>query len=270
MSARAVIAAGVPFSPREGSFADADVALDEIRSLPPPTEPLILRVTTTGGTFGERAKVEGDWLCERGFLEPARLSNAYWTFDLAAQRWARGRAWVDAWESCTRAEWLMRAADMVIPMATLVRAACACARAVLPYVDPQESRPYVALEAAESWASGALDSETVRRATRRAWEFSESLADVNPPDPPAYAASLAAGFAAVSVYTSASEAYRAAEYAATALKYPGESGRTVSLPDIVRAVIPLLEVLRGYVVPPERPPWAAGRVFGESPRPVRR
>ena len=116
-----------------------------------------------------------------------------------AREWAAGYSTLaEAWTACERADWLLwysgrRGVDRKI----LVRAACACARTVLPYVPVGEDRPHRAIEMAERWCDG--------RATLQ--EVGAYAAD-------AYAAYAAADAAyAYAAYAAAAAAYAAAAYA---------------------------------------------------------
>lgn len=75
-----------------------------------------------------------------------------------ALEWVRARPTLTAqelWDNCPRGDWLLWWASRAgVPRPTLVLAACACARTVLPYVPPGEDRPLRAIATAEAWARG--------------------------------------------------------------------------------------------------------------------
>ncbi len=245
LSARAVIARGFAFSPRAGSFADADVALDELLSLPPPPEPLVLRVTATGGDAVERARVQGDWLCDATLGEPRRIPAPVWSYTEEATAWAKARPWLEAWETCEDARWMLHAAVTVgVDRRLVVRAACACARTVLDQIPESEERPRRAIEIAEAWARGEATRDAVREAAAVVYSDPAS----------AYAAYAAADAAAATTATtddaSAYAAYAAANasYAATNDSYTWQDA-LARLTEIVRREIATSAVLRAASTP---------------------
>lgn len=167
MAAREVIAVGEPFVQRRGEFSDAGVAIDELMSLRAAQEPLVLRVNAVGGTRAQREMVGGDrsdWLCDSDGSEPMRLPRPRWDFGgTAALVWSSGREWIDAWESCHLAEWLLTGASrggMAGPIGyrrAVVLGACACADLLLVEL-PGEYHlrsPLVAcVEEARRWCAG--------------------------------------------------------------------------------------------------------------------
>ncbi len=249
-SARAVVAKGYDFSLRPGSFADADVAMDELLSLPPPPEPLVLRVTATGGDAAERERVEGDWLCGATRAEPRRIPAPVWTYSEEAAAWVKKRRWLDAWETCEDARWMLHAAVTVgVDRRLVVRAACACARTVLDRVPAGEERPRRAIETAEAWTRGKATVDQVQQAAYAAfYAANASYAS----DAAAYAAfcasdaSYAADAAAASDASDASDASYAAAYAASnaASARPRALAR---LAELVRGEIATLVVLRAAI-----------------------
>ncbi len=250
LAARAVVAKGYEFSPRGGSFADADVARDEILNLPPPPEPLVLRVTATGGDAAERARVQGDWLCDATLGEPRRLLVPAWAYDKDATAWAKARPWLEAWETCPDARWMLHAAVTVgVDRRLVVRATCACARTVLDRVPAGEERPRRAIETAEAWTRGKATVDQVQQAAYAAfYAANASYAS----DAAAYAAfcasdaSYAADAAAASDASDASDASYAAAYAASnaASARPRALAR---LAELVRGEIATLVVLRAAI-----------------------
>ena len=155
MSARAVVARGQPFAPRGVPFADAGVAFDEISSLRPHAEPMVLRVTATGGKATERGSVAGDWLCEADGSAPRRVSRPLWGYNTISEAWSRVLTWLDAWERCEDASWMLHAAVRARVDHRLVAAGvCACARTALYLAPEGEMRPALAVLAADRWAHG--------------------------------------------------------------------------------------------------------------------
>ncbi len=241
MTARAVIARGFAFSPREGSFADADVALDELLSLSAPPEPLVLRVTATGGNAVERARVEGDWLCDAMFDAPRRIPAPVWSYTGEASAWTKRRPWLEAWETCPDARWMLHAAASVgVDRRLVVRAACACARTALDRIPTWEERPRRAIETAEAWTRGEATLDAVQQA---------AVASYGSYTAAATAASDAA-YAAVgdAAYAAAVAAY-AAFYAASAAAASIAARQRVlaRLADLVRGEIATWTVLRAAV-----------------------
>ncbi len=166
MSARAVIARGYDFAPRGDAFADAGVALDEIQTLPDPPEPLILRVKAIGGTAAERRLVGGDWLCAASLGAPRRVQAPSWTYNYDALQWSsKRRNWLDAWEECEDARWMVYEATWIgVDRRLVVRALYACTWALTGLVSGGEDRPRNALATAMRWANGASSIDELRRA----------------------------------------------------------------------------------------------------------
>ncbi len=253
LAARAVVAKGYEFSLRPGSFADAGVALDEILSLPPPAEPLVLRVTATGGRKAGRARVEGDWLCDATPGEPRRIPAPAWTHSREAAAWVKKRPWLEAWETCENALWMLHAAvRVVVDRRLVVRAACACARTVLDRIPAVEERPRRAIEAAEAWTRGEATVVQVQQAAySAAYSASAPASDTYSYSAAAASASAAADAVYISyasdaaTYTAAAAAYYAAYgYASDAAS---QSRALARLADLVRGEIPTWTVLRAAI-----------------------
>ena len=83
-----------------------------------------------------------------------------------AREWAAGYSTLaEAWTACERADWLLwYAGKRGVDRKILVRAACACARTVLPYVPVGEDRPRLAIEMAERWCDGLATLQEVSAA----------------------------------------------------------------------------------------------------------
>ena len=197
-SAREVIAAGELFRPWDREFHDPGVALDELTSLEP-REPTVLRVAVGAGRprSGPWSSVAGDWLFEPG-KAPRRLPRPSWSYSTEARGWSSAREWLEAWEVCDDARWMLHAAASVaVDRRIVVLAACACARTALRHVPEDEARPLRAIETAEAWARGEATAVQAR------------------------AASLDANDAAAAAYAAANAAYGNAAYAAYAAAYAG-------------------------------------------------
>lgn len=282
MSARAVEAARAPFVPRDGVYHDAGVALDEILSLTGNVEPVVLRVSCSGGSAEQRASIEGDWLCV-DHEEPALLPRPAMGWPDEAKAWCAGREWIDAWELCDRADWMMEAAgDCSLDAAIFVAAACACARTSLPFVpdggkyrhthSEYLSGPRLAIEAAESWARGRSDGETARRASWGADFIANEFVSHRTFERSAISyAARSASAAAMAAYFA--DAERTNRGGATAARYAAESyasavhassdprashetyaaayrRRLAELSSLVRETVPTVAVLRGVAFAP--------------------
>lgn len=251
MSARAAVASGSEFAPRDGELHDAGVALDEIASLDPGPEPVILRVSAEGGSEAERGLVAGDWLC-RGGSAPLRIPAARWLHSAASMAWSSSRPAIDAWESCENAAWMLyAAADVGVDRRALVLAACACCELSAQAVSGATAGAWrSALDAAASWAQGSGDVDGARSAAERAVRRGRfHLRGLTPDDPEgesaaraAHAASLAASFCAELVYA---DEYRATDLAAS-VAYSARLaavGRWSAMPDLVRLEITTTDFL---------------------------
>ena len=269
MSARAVASFREPFSPTGMRFYDAGVALDEIASLTGNIEPVVLRVRASGGSKGDRAAVSGDWLCS-DHLPPARVPPADWRFSELAGAWAEGRPWLDAWEGCDNAEWmLVAAAESGVEPRSIIRAACACVRSAMHLVPPGEMRPLKAVEAAESFDADAA-SDAQRNGLAAAHEGAVEAVHARDPSVdgvPAVAAMSAASIAALCAVQYASGAAYfgdaaggAAFNAALALEPYNPGGPLRYMSSTVRGAVATEAVLRA----------AAGRVSPGRRRTSRR
>ena len=252
MSARAVVSSGAPFSRWGKPFSDPDVALDEIVALRPQGEPVVLRVEAQGGTVSERLKVDGDWLCLADGSEPRSIPEARWSYNRAASQWAHRLAWLDAWERCEDARWMLHAAAAArVDRRLIVLAQCACARTVLRIVPDREKRPLLVIAATEAWARDRTTMDHVRVATREA-----SYAGIGgrAVDSATYAAASCGGYAS----GRANSATEPVEAAAEAEVYDSEAGGRPANPEararallkmaaLVRANISTLDVLMAAV-----------------------
>lgn len=176
-SARAAEGAGTPFVARDGFWSDVGVALDEIGSLTDNVEPVVLRVSASGGHRLERDAVAGDWLCS-DHLPPSRVPPASWSFDQGAMDWSRDMTWLDAWEGCGDPVWLMKAAASVgVDRRPMALAACDCAGLAMRFVAAGETRPRRALLAARRWALEGRPEALVRETAAAAMAAANELLD---------------------------------------------------------------------------------------------
>jgi hypothetical protein len=257
LTIRAVVARGEPFVPLGEALADPDVALDEIMSLTSNSEPLVLRVSVRGGRARDRAKVAGDWLCAADGKRPRLLPYAAWTHSPEAAAWAKGKTWLEAWERCDDAPWMLHAASVAgVDRRLAVFAACACARTSLHLVPEGECRPLRAIETAEDWARGRATTRKTKLAGTAANEASWDLQEANE-DAASWAA--AAAYASTLAVTIASSidaqdtplaTASPASKAAIAIARNGGYGyakqvlHLIRLADIVREKVPTLAVLK--------------------------
>lgn len=256
MSARAAVAIGQPFVPRDVSFSDPGVALDEISTMRAGAEPLVLRVEASGGNSAERKAVTGDWLCDSDGSAPRRVPATRWRQGNDAAAWARERSWVGAWESCQNAMWMFHAAGHAgVAGRQLALAACACARTALRFVPDGERRPRLAIEAVEKWARGG-DAGMIDFYTHLMWRAAGRGLS---PEPGAEAASAvfylcsnASAFASGYVPSRGRGGFfvRVADDASSAafLAWPATAPAVArSMADMVRAEVPTLSVLRALL-----------------------
>ncbi len=156
-SVRAAVASDLPFVPRRERFADADVALDEILSLPQPAEPIVLRVTATGGSPTERASVVGDWFLDVRAQGPRRLPEARYSYDGLSARWSRGRSTLVAWEACPDARWMLMAVVPILPdRKPVVRSLVACARHAGEGSTGGDATVRARIQVVEGWLEGRV------------------------------------------------------------------------------------------------------------------
>ena len=125
-----------------------------------------------------------------------------------AREWAAGYSTLaEAWTACERADWLLwYAGKRGVDRKILVRAACACARTVLPYVPVGEDRPHRAIEMAERWCNGRATIVEVRAAANAAAAANADAANANADAANAASAANAAAYAAYAAYAAAAAA----------------------------------------------------------------
>ena len=235
LSARPVEAAGAGFSAGE-SYEDVGVALDEIGALTGNIEPVVLRVSALGGTEADRDSVAGDWLCV-DHEPPRRIPSPVWNYSEEARLWTFDREWLEAWETCEDARWMLGAAgDCRVDRRCLAAAAAACAESSLPYVPRDVKAPKRAVSAVVRWASGAASEASVKSALADAYYAARSL------DGKAQYAAYAAYY---SYYDPAlSAAHSAVVHGGSIDDVGRQDKRLAALSDVVRRKIGTVVVLR--------------------------
>lgn len=176
MSAREVVAFRRPFVQRRGDFSDAGVALDEVLSLRASQEPLVLRVEAVGGGRADRDSVRGDWLCDSDGSEPRRIPPAVWSFGGGALEWSARREWLDAWEHCEDASWLLLAAScgsMMTDRRVTVAAALGCVSEAAPLL-PDVAFVRRAMNAVGAWCRGGPPIGVAQQA-----EFADAMDELD-------------------------------------------------------------------------------------------
>lgn len=262
--ARAVEAAGANFSPTDTVFHDVGVALDEISSLTGNVEPVVLRVRAVGGAAADRAAVHGDWLCA-DHDPPRRLRRPEWTVSAEASVWSAQREWVEAWEGCSDARWMLHEVAAVgLDRRLLALAACACAATSLRFARGDGGRTARLIEVTEAWARGAAEADEVLRLSDAALADGYPGAVIGRHGAAAFAA-RSAGFAAevaadpgAAALAAVSAANAISAFAADDLaRGPGDPGaataferHVASMAPVVRERIPTIAVLRAAMLPP--------------------
>ena len=257
LTGRAVVAHGEPFVAWGEELSDPDVALDEILSMTGNVEPSVLRVAVKGGRARDRAKVAGDWLCAGDGTPPMRLPHAARTHSHEAVAWASGLTWLEAWEGCEDARWMLHAASAAgVDRRLTVLAACACARTSIHLVPEGEYRPLRAIETAEAWARGQATVRKTKFAGTAANEASWDMREANNEAAQAAAAAAYTATMAVTIAfsidaqdthiaTASSASWAAAAIAIAGSSGDGERARHLRrLADVVRDKVPTLAVLR--------------------------
>lgn len=257
MSARAVVAAGEAFVGMGLTLHDPGVALDEISSMTGNVEPVVLRVHASGGDRDDREDLAGDWLCADG-ARPRRVPQPAWDYDADARAFCRSRPWLEAWEQCQDARWMLRAAGSAgVDVRALVMASCACARLIVDRVPAGDARPIRAIEAAEAWAAGNGTEFAASHAgayATEAWSEAQEAARLG--SRASVSAALApydaAAAAAYSVYHVELDRKRyapdAAERAMYAARRPADRRHLLSaMAQAVRRVVSTEDVLRAAV-----------------------
>ncbi|MGB0973328.1 MAG: hypothetical protein ACPGVG_20605, partial [Mycobacterium sp.] len=151
-----------------------------------------------------------------------------------AVRWLADRTDMQqSWDDCPRGDWLLwLLAECGADHATIVLAACDCARLALVHVPEGEDRPRLAIEAAEGWARG--DGTTLEQVKRAARAARAAYAAANAAAYPAVFAAYSAD--ADAAYSAADAAYAAAY--ATDAAYAADAAAHAELARLVRARFP--------------------------------
>ena len=238
-SARPVEAFRAPFSRRGETYSDVDVALDEISSLIDNVEPAVLRVEASGGSLDERCAVWGDWLCV-DHEPPVRLGMPSWPYSEESRSWSDAREWIDAWETCRDARWMLSGAQECRGSRRLVAAAAAaCAVSAMPYVPRDVAGPRVALESVAKWVSGSATEEEMKAALMGAYYAATEL------EGKAQAAAYAAYYAYYE--PSVSVAHAAAVHRRSIEDQAAYAERLAELAGVVRGRLTSEAVLRAVV-----------------------
>ncbi len=170
LSARLVDQFGGPFSTFDRTFRDGKSALSEIVSFAKPDHPTVLRVAVEGDHKNDKTAyfIQGDWLFDPDLAEPMPVDPPKWSYDEESLEWSSDKAWLEAWERCTHAPWMLYAAARItVDPRLVVEAACTCARSSIDFVLSQSSLPREALQIAESWVTRQATDEQVRHVAER-------------------------------------------------------------------------------------------------------
>ena len=275
---RAVGAPGAPWVRVDlgGRFADARGAREAVRALAVPDEPSVLRVSVRAGS--RRTPIPdliGDWLCDTSVdPTPVYLGLAKWVWTYVAPRaWAEGRPWLEAWELCLESSWAVDFASAAgVPLELRRRAIFCCGQSYAGLAGSFTGLCRAFLAAAEACVDAAerdgdsaprrddgfrrLDDRVesaIREAGRRSSGSNRPIlavrgvADTMLLDPALWAPPNARDCGYVGV-----------ERRHGALRFDGDLRLgDLRLADVVRRVIPAIEVLRGL----------AAQNIGEDPAP---
>lgn len=220
-------------------------AAEYVRSLASADEPVLLRLEVHG-----RPPTSPDWLCDPG-KPPAAIPRPRWSFSVDSLEWSSTRRWIDAWELCVRADWMVHAAASCgVPTAACVLAVCGLVRA--SSADPGDAAR-AALGAASAWASGAGSAAAAGSAAPAAESYAMECR-ARGYDALAAAASAAAsvaraashGASTMAASVASSHMVRAAQEASSAAALDSLSGgrRRASMAESLRSGLPTAEVLR--------------------------
>ena len=135
----------------------------------------------------------------------------------------------DAWTACPRGDWLLWfAARRNVNRQTLVLAACACARLVLPYT--KDRWVLACIETTEAWCRGEVSLEEVQKARAATAVYCA-----------AYSAATAATYASAAATAATAAVYCAAYSAATDAAATDATAKTrLETANIVRSFFPTL------------------------------
>lgn len=156
-----------------------------------------------------------------------------------ATEWLGDRDLATAWRECPRGDWMLWLAASMPDRKPVVRAACACARLALPYVQAGEMRPLKAIDMAECWVGddGVATPDQLNLAADAAFDAAYASAYTRSA---AFAADAAFRAAALTFFDAHALAHTAAYTAtdtANAALYAANAKRTETLAqcaDIVR------------------------------------
>ena len=245
MYAREVVAFRERFRPRDGAMHDPDVALDEVLSLRASQEPLVLRVTASGGSERARSRIDGDWLCEPGG-EPSMIGSVrgHWQYSPESSDWSEGRRWVEAWELCENAAWLLCAAASVgVCAGRVIGAGVRCLRLSPGTHAAQAAAPNAAESISARLIRGAaLGPNDVAPAMRASYAAGVASADA-----PQHQRPGLAGACVIAEAASAAIVHQRRRFSmlmAESLSVAGVEWEGGSAPSSVRGDIRLIDVLR--------------------------
>ncbi len=254
LSVRSTYPATAPFRKLKGPYADPGVALDEIRDVRAEAEPLLLRVFATGVSRRDRFHLAGDWFCDTGGDPPRKLPVRPWRFSPAATAWSRGKPWVEAWETCPEARWMLHEIATHVDLGALGAATCACAQYAIGRVPPEESRPLRLLESLQAWHRRKISEADLLASKEDARVYQEEVAagraGAEPRDGDAWRygaiyATQALIFAAQAALHMPTVAPLVAEYAARAMEQERATAASLSeLADRIRRSVPTPSALR--------------------------
>ncbi len=150
------------------------------------------------------------------------------------EAWAAAQAGPEAWSSCPRGDWLLRAMEIAgAPLESQILAASACARMALPAVPAGDARVADAIAAAEAWARGE------RGADLMAPMHAAQGGRYTPADS-RWRAETAAMYAG----TAATKAYDAATMLLEAIVVPENGGATATVAGLAAEALGLLAFAR--------------------------
>ena len=196
----------------------------------------------------------GDWLCDGG-APPERLRKPRWFYSRESAAWSGEREWLEAWETCADAAWMIRAAAMVADDGRpVISAALACVadagqrfgghRVILSAIQST-------LSSIREWCDGGGSAGLLVSAARLN-RIAIGL-DRGPDDDAVRAASLLARAALVydSLESTSYPALSSSAVDAASAAYSGHSGAPpaesrLRMADVVRRRLPTLAVL-GWV-----------------------
>ncbi len=147
-----------------GRYGREDDALRVLDQLHPPPEPTIVRVQKSGGSPDVARHVHRDWLLMPNRPHPRPIRQPAWDFSERSRAWAAPRRWLEAWEECEDACWMLHAAaSMGCSRRLVTKVLCDCLDLLPGGAGGFEANLGLALQEVRAWSGRAGSRDPIHR-----------------------------------------------------------------------------------------------------------